>query len=154
MRKQRIEDDSIKGMLRDEYDRCLNLVEQLQRTINSYPRGHLIVKKIKSKGRVYEYHHLQWREGKKIVSRHISEKEILEVQKKIEQREAYQSNYLKFKKRLEYLAPLLGEKKPARKSMQLESHSLTRITGMQRFSKDTKTKIIKSVNHIGYPPFL
>jgi hypothetical protein len=121
MRKHKIEDDSIKGMLRDEYDRCLNLVEQVQRSINSYPRGRLIVKKIKSKGRVYEYHHLQWREGKKVVSRHIPEKEIPEVQKKIEQREAYQRNCLKFEKRLEYLAPLLGEKKPARRRCSLKA---------------------------------
>ncbi|MDA8417172.1 MAG: hypothetical protein M0Z78_08990 [Betaproteobacteria bacterium] len=113
MRKNKIEDDSIKGMLRDEYERCLNLVEQVQRSINSYPRGCLVVKKVKSKGRIYEYHHLQWREGKKVVSRHIPEKEIPEIQKKIKLREAYQSNSLKLIKRLQYLAPLLGEKKPA-----------------------------------------
>ena len=63
--------------------------------LGSYPRGRLVVKKVKAKGRVYKYHHLQWREGEKVLSRHVPEKEIPELQKKIEQREAYRSNCLK-----------------------------------------------------------
>jgi hypothetical protein len=76
---------------------------------------------VKAKERVYEYHHLQWREGEKVLSRHIPEKEIPELQKKIEQREAYRSNCLKLEKRLEYLAPLIGEKKPSKRSCGLEN---------------------------------
>ncbi len=79
---------------------------------------------VKAKGRVYEYHHLQWREGEKVLSRHVPEKEIPELQKKIEQREAYRSNCLKLEKRLNYLAPLIGEKKPSRRSCDLKSNAL------------------------------
>jgi hypothetical protein len=115
MRKNEMEDDSIKGMLRDEYNRCLELLDQVRSAINNYPRGKLAVKKIKARGRVYEYHHLQWREGAKVLSRHVPTKEIPEIQKMIEQREAYRSNGLKLEKRLEYLAPLIGEKSPPKR---------------------------------------
>ena len=115
MRKNKMEDDGIKGMLRDEYNRCLELLDQVQKAMNNYPRGKLVVKKIKARGRVYEYHHLQWREGARVLSRHVSKREIPEIQKMIEQREAYRSNSLKLEKRLEYLAPLIGEKGPPKR---------------------------------------
>jgi hypothetical protein len=120
MRKNKADDDGIKGMLRDEFNRCLELMEQVKQSMDSYPRGRLVVKKVKVKERVYEYHHLQWRDGEKVLSRHIPKKEIPELQKKIEQREAYRSNCLKLVKRLEYLAPLIGEKKPSKRSCGLE----------------------------------
>lgn len=123
-RRNKVEDEGIKGMLRDEYNRCLELMDQVQVAISSYPRGRLVVKKVKASGRVYEYHHLQWREGDKVLSRHVPEKEIPEIQKKIEQREAYRSNCLKLEKRLEYLAPLLGEKKPSKRSWGLKGNLL------------------------------
>ena len=116
MRKNKAEDEGIKCMLRDEYDRCLELMGQVKLSMGSYPKGRLVVKKVKAKGRVYEYQHLQWREGEKILSRHIPKREIPELKKKIEQREANRSNCLKLEKRLEYLAPLIGEKKPSRRS--------------------------------------
>ena len=124
MRKNKAEDEAIKGMLRDEYNRCLELVEQVKQSMGSYPRGRLVVKKVKAKGRVYEYHHLQWREGEKVLSRHVPEKGVPELQKKIEQREAYRSNCQKLERRLDYLAPLIGEKKPSRRSCDLKSNSL------------------------------
>ena len=111
MRKIKAVDEAIKGMLRDEYARCSELIEQVRQSMINYPKGGLVVKKMKVKGRVYVYHHLQWREGKKIVSRHVSKMEIPEVQKQIEQREAYRANHLKLAKRLDYLAHLLGEKR-------------------------------------------
>jgi hypothetical protein len=122
MRKNRVEDEGIKGMLRDEYNRCLELMEQIKQVMSNYPQGRLVVKKVRSKGHVYEYHHLQWREGKKVLSRHVPGREIPELKKKIEQREAYRSNYLKIEKRLAYLAPLLGEKKPSKRSCRLSAN--------------------------------
>lgn len=116
MRKKEMGDDGIKGMLWDEYNRCLELIDQVQKAMNNYPRGKLVVKKVKVKERVYEYYHLQWREGAKVLSRHVPNKEIPEIQKMIEQRAAYRSNYLKLEKRLEYLAPLIGEKKPSKRA--------------------------------------
>jgi hypothetical protein len=77
----------------------------------------LVVKKLKVKGRVYEYWHLQWRDGEKITSRHVPEKELQEVQRQIEQREAYRANSLKLEKRLDYLASLLGEKRLSKKKV-------------------------------------
>lgn len=115
MRKIRVEDESIKGMLRDEFNRCQELMEQVRQAISAYPKGCLVVKRIKAKGRVYEYLHLQWREGAKVISRHISGKEVPNLKKQIEQREAYRNNCAILEKRLEYLAPLIGEKKPSKK---------------------------------------
>lgn len=123
MRKNKADDEGIKGMLRDEYARCLELVGQVRQAMDNYPKGRLVVKKLKVKGRVYEYHHLQWRDGEKIASRHVPEKELQEVQKQIEQREAYRANSLKLEKRLDYLAPLLGEKRLSKRNSGLISSS-------------------------------
>jgi len=115
MRKVRMDDESIKGMLRDEFSRCQELMEQVRQAISAYPKGSLVVKRIKAKGHVYEYLHLQWREGSKVISRHINKKEVPDLKKQIEQREAYRNNCAILEKRLEYLAPLIGENKPSRK---------------------------------------
>jgi hypothetical protein len=126
MRKNKVEDEGIKGMLRDEYNRCLELMDQIKQVMSNYPQGRLVVKKVKSKGHVYEYHHLQWREGNKVLSRHVPEREVPELKKKIEQREAYRSNYLKIEKRLVFLAPLLGEKKPSKRNFRLSANISSR----------------------------
>jgi hypothetical protein len=111
MRKVKLEDEGIKGMLRDEFRRCQELVEQVRQAMSAYPKGCLVVKRIKAKGHVYEYHHLQWRDGSKVISRHINKKEVPDLKSQIEQREAYRNNCAILEKRLEYLASLLGEKK-------------------------------------------
>ena len=116
MRKVKIEDSGIKGMLKDEYERCLNLIEQIKHTLDSYPKGRLVIKKVKSKDHIYEYYHLQWRQGEKVLSKHVPQREIPEIKKKIEQRDAYRNNCVMLEKRVSYLAPLIGEKKPTRKS--------------------------------------
>lgn len=36
MRKNRVEDEGIKGMLRDEYNRCLELMGQVKLSMGSY----------------------------------------------------------------------------------------------------------------------
>jgi hypothetical protein len=95
-------------------------MEQVKQSMACYPKGRLVVKKVKAKGRVYEYQHLQWRDGEKVLSRHVPNKDIPELKKKIEQREAYRGNCLKLEKRLEYLAVLIGEKKPSRRSCDLK----------------------------------
>lgn len=116
MRRAKIDDSGIKGMLKDEYERCINLIEQIKHTLADFPKGRLVIKKVKSKDHIYEYYHLQWRQGDKVLSKHIPQREIPEVKKKIEQRDAYRSNYDLLEKRVSYLAPLIGEKKPVRKS--------------------------------------
>lgn len=134
MRKNKTEDEGIKGMLQDEYNRCMELMEQVKQSMDSYPRGRLVIKKVKTKGRIYEYHHLQWRDGEKVLSRHIPEKEIPELLKKIELREAYRSNCLKLERRLEYLAPLIGKKKPSGRSCDLKSNG--RSASEEKVSKN------------------
>lgn len=119
MRKVSMEDQNIKGMLLDEFNRCQELMEQVRQAISAYPKGCLVVKRIKAKGHVYEYLHLQWREGAKVISRHISGKEAPDLKKQIEQREAYRENCAILEKRLKYLASLIGEKKPSRKLCRL-----------------------------------
>ncbi|MBJ6800426.1 hypothetical protein [Geomonas propionica] len=115
MRNGKFEDEGIKGMLRDEFNRCHELIEQIKQVLSAYPKGCLVVKRIKVRGRVYEYLHLQWREGDKVVSRHVNVKEVPDLKKQLEQREAYRNNCVVLEKRLKYLAPLIGEKKSSRK---------------------------------------
>jgi hypothetical protein len=70
-----------------------------------------------------------------------------ELKKKIEQREAYRSNYLKIEKRLVYLAPLLGEKKPSKRNLRLSAKISSRQDKNIPRRKDFSDK--KSSNHKG-----
>ena len=78
----------VHGMLEDEYGRCR---EGHQRPFSprrkNYPRGALNVRRKQNKGKEYAYHYLVRRDGKKVINRHISDKELPELQKLIEERE-------------------------------------------------------------------
>ena len=100
----------VHGMLEDEYGRCREVIEALLAMAENYPKGALNVRKKQSKGKEYVYHYLVRRDGKKVVNRHIAEKDLPELQKQIEEREKYRKEILAYQKRMVYLAKLL--KKP------------------------------------------
>ena len=102
----------VHGMLEDEYGRCREVIGALHAKAENYPKGALNVRKKQSKGKEYVYHYLVRRDGKKVVNRHIAEKDLPELQKQIEEREKYRKEILAYKKRMVYLEKLL--KKPNR----------------------------------------
>jgi len=102
----------VHGMLEDEYGRCREVIEALHAKAKNYPRGALNVRRKQNKGKEYVYHYLVQRDGKRVINRHIAEKELPELQKQIEEREKYRKEILAYKKRMVYLEKLL--KKPNR----------------------------------------
>ena len=94
-------------MLEDEYGRCREVIEALHAKAENYPKGALNVRKKQSKGKEYVYHYLVRRDGKKVVNRHIAEKDLPELQKQIEERDKYRKEIIIYKKRMVYLERLL-----------------------------------------------
>ena len=102
----------VHGMLEDEYGRCREVIEALLAKAENYPRGALNVRRKQNKGKEYVYHYLVRRDGKKVINRHISEKELPELQKRIEEREKCRKEIRAYKKRMAYLEKLLNKPNP------------------------------------------
>ena len=97
----------VHGMLEDEYGRCREVIEALLAKAESYPRGALNIRRKHNSEKEYVYHYLVRRDGKKVVNRHISDKELPELQKLIEEREKCRKEIEVYKKRMAYLGKLL-----------------------------------------------
>lgn len=112
MRKQDVIDHGIIGMLRSELMRCVRVIENIKITMAGYPKGNIVVKKIRAHGKIYEYYHLQWRDGQKVRSQHIKKRDLPDLQKKIAERERYRKNLPALQKRVRFLEKLIGGKVP------------------------------------------
>ena len=82
------------------------------RRVENYPRGALNVRRKQNRGKEDVYHYLVRRDGKKVINRHISEKELPELQKLIEEREKCRKEIRAYKKRMAYLGKLLNRPNP------------------------------------------
>jgi hypothetical protein len=102
----------VQGMLEDEYARCREVIDALLAKVESYPKGALNVRRKHNKEKEYAYHYLVRRDGAKVINRHISEKELPEIQKLIEEREKCRREIRAYKKRMTYLEKLLNKKNP------------------------------------------
>jgi len=102
----------VHGMREDEYGRCREVIEALLAKVENSPRGALNVRRKQNRGKEYVYHYLVRRDGKKVVNRHIAEKELPELRKLIEKREKYRKEIGAYKKRIAYLGKLLNQPNP------------------------------------------
>ena len=102
----------VRGMLEDEYGRCREVIDALLVKAENYPKGALNVRRKQNKGKEYVYHYLVRRDGKKVINQHISEKELPELKKLIEEREKCRKEIRAYKKRMTYLEKLLNKKNP------------------------------------------
>jgi hypothetical protein len=96
------------GYIRRHFD----LIEALLAKAENYPRGALNIRRKQNKGKEYVYHYLVRRDGKKVINRHISEKELPELQNLIEEREKCRKEIRAYKKRMAYLEKLLNKPNP------------------------------------------
>jgi hypothetical protein len=96
-------DKVISGMLRDELKRCQEMHDGLRKSVSKLPKGVINKRKKRYKNRVYSYYYLKFRDGKKVVSKHISKEAIQEISKKLEQRKKYEKEMQLYKKRIDYL---------------------------------------------------
>lgn len=96
-------DKVISGMLLDEIKRCQEMLDGLRRSLSKLPKGVINKRKKRYKDRVYFYYYLKYRDGKKVVNKHISKKEVQEISNKLEQRKKYEKEMQSYKKRIDYL---------------------------------------------------
>lgn len=102
-------DNVIHGMLEDEYRRSQEVVKALHAKAENYPKGALNIRRKQIKGKEYVYHYLVWRDGKRVVNRHVAAEDLPGLQKQIEEREKYRKEILAYKKRIVYLEKLLNK---------------------------------------------
>ncbi len=100
-------DKVVHGMLEDEYKRCRDVLQSLQEKIKFFPKGALNVRKKKYKGKEYSYHYLIYREGGKVVNRHVPEDNLSELDNQLKERDRYKKEIQSYKKRIAYLERLL-----------------------------------------------
>jgi len=96
-------DKVISGMLSDELKRCQEMLDSLERSVSELPKGSLSERKKRYKGKVYVYSYLKYRECEKVISKHIPNKEVQEILKKLELRKKYEKELQSYKKKIAYL---------------------------------------------------
>jgi hypothetical protein len=103
-------DKVIGGMLVDEMKRCREMLGQLEKAASALPKGVINKRKKKYKDRIYVYHCLKYRDGLKVINRHIPDGDLQEIAEKLKSRKKLEKEMLAYKKRMAYLYKLLGNK--------------------------------------------
>jgi hypothetical protein len=100
-------DNAVRGLLKEEYSRCQEVMAALSKKAAQYPKGSLNLRKKRYKGREYAYHYLVAREEGRVVNRHIPEAEVPVLQRQLAERDKCRKEMQAYKKRIAYLAKLL-----------------------------------------------
>lgn len=112
----------VSGILDDELSRCDGALSAIQRALSELPKGSLSVRKKSYKNKGYEYHYLKYRDGDKVISQHVAEGEMKELQDKLALRKRYEQEAKVYRKRISYLKKLLGAKEePGEKTLSVAS---------------------------------
>lgn len=104
-------DKVISGMLRDELKRCQEVLESLEKSVSGLPKGVLSERKKRYKEKAYSYHSLKYRDGEKVINKHIPDKEIQEVKKNLDMRKQYKKEIQAYRNRINYLNKLISSGK-------------------------------------------
>ena len=104
-------DKVISGMLHDELKRCQELLERLEKSVSRLPKGVLSQRKKRYKEKVYSYHYLKYRDGEKVINKHIPDKEIQGVKNNLEMRKKYLKEMQSYKNRINYLNKIISSGK-------------------------------------------
>ena len=100
-------DPIIRSMLEEEHQRSREVLRALIAKTEELPKGALNVRRKQVQGKEYLYHYLVWREGQKVVNRHVAERDVQALQHQIVQREKCRAEIRVYKQRLVYLERLL-----------------------------------------------
>ncbi|NLZ90937.1 MAG: hypothetical protein GX918_03350 [Clostridiales bacterium] len=86
----------IKNVLMEEFERLERMEKSYRDKVNKLPKGALIVKNINNR----QYNYLVYRENQKVIQKYLklSDKEIEELKKKIEQRRKFEKILREIKK--------------------------------------------------------
>ena len=100
-------DKVISGMLQDELKRCEEMIAGLQKSVAGFPKGALSERRKRYKKKVYSYYSLKFRNGEKVVNKHIPNDEAPALIKKLEQRRKFEKEMRAYRKRIDYLSKIL-----------------------------------------------
>ena len=100
-------DKVISGMLRDELKRCQEMLDSLKKSVSGLPKGVINKRNKQYKSKIYSYYYLKYRNGGKVINKHIPNKEVQEILKKLEQRKKYEKEIQSYKKKILYLNKIL-----------------------------------------------
>lgn len=100
-------DKVISGMLQDELKRCQEMLESLRKAESRLPKGVLSSRKKQYKKKVYSYYYLKYREGTKVVNKHIADEKVQEIAEKLEQRKKNTKEIKSYEKKIAYLERML-----------------------------------------------
>jgi len=101
-------DNVVQGMLKDELDRCIEALDALGNSIASLPKGVILQRIKRYKGKEYHYCYLKYRQGGEVVSKHIPEGEREELERQLILRKQYDKEARSYKKRIAYLHRVLA----------------------------------------------
>jgi hypothetical protein len=113
-------DKVISGMLRDELKRCQEMVDSLEQSMAPLPKGSISRRSKRYKGKEYSYYYLKYREGDKVINKHIPKGEIDDLRDKLKLRKKYEREMRSYRAKIAYLHRMLGigEKKTRGKTRQ------------------------------------
>ena len=104
-------DKVISGMLIDELKRCEEMLLGLEKSISGLHRGVINERKKRYKDKVYSYFYLKYRDGEKVINKHIPNGEVNEILKEIELRKKYAKEIHSYKKKSAYLHKIIDSGK-------------------------------------------
>ena len=102
-------DRSVFNMLKSERNRCVELADRLHREIDLLPKGSLSVRKVKNKDKEYVYPCLRFREGKKVIYKHLSRDRAEELKPLLERRKKLESSLRANKRRIATINAILAK---------------------------------------------
>lgn len=100
-------DESVFRMLQSERDRCVLVVEKLNRELDKLPKGSLGERKVRSHGKEYVYPCLRYRGESGVVFEHLSQAKAEEMKPALEKRKKLQGDLKANKKRIATLNAIL-----------------------------------------------
>ncbi|MBM4141943.1 MAG: hypothetical protein FJ242_10790 [Nitrospira sp.] len=104
-------DKVIGGMLHDELKRCQEMLDSLAKSVSEFPKGSISKRKKRYKNKVYSYYYLKYREGVKVISKHVPNREVQEILKQLAIRKKYEKEKQSYEKKIAYLNKILHSRK-------------------------------------------
>lgn len=103
------ENNWIEGMLLDEYNQSLMVIDTLKRKLQDFPKGKLYFRQKENRklGKSYSYAFLKFYENHKSVARHVPKVEVDSVKQRIEERDKIISQMNSYKERAKYIEKIL-----------------------------------------------
>lgn len=97
----------LSNAIKKEHQRIVAMIALYENQLVDLPKGVMAIKKVKNN----EYHYLQYRDGKKVVSKYIGndEKRIDEIKNQIEQRKHIEAMLDMLNAELKQVNKLMGE---------------------------------------------